>query len=382
MFDTFISALWQLLGHPLYIGALVSGCLLGLFFGVLPGLGGTICLALLLPFTWGMDPFVVMYLFSGVIGAVMVGGSVTSILVNIPGTGGNLATIFDGYPMSQKGEAGKAIGIAAISSVLGGLFGIGWLILLLPVVVFIIMSFAAPEICTLILVGITTIVAASRVNLIKGLSMGGIGMLISFIGYSDTTGVTRYTGGLLFLWDGIGLIPFILGVFAISEVILLVRHGETIAKIKPGMLHRRWANAKDGFKTILQHKLCFLRSSAIGTLVGLVPGIGGAVATLLAYTAEMQSSKHPESFGHGAPEGVLAPEAANNAKDGGALLTTVAFGLPGSAEMVMLLAAFIMHGFAPGPTLLNEHLELVVALIIGLTLSNLLSTLIVIMASK
>lgn len=382
MLEVFASAISQLMGNVTYLGSLVSGTLLGLFFGVLPGLGGTICLALLLPFTWGFDPFAVMYMFSGVIGSVMVGGSVTSILVNIPGTGGNLATILEGYPMAQKGEAGRAISIAAIASGLGGLLGIAWLMLLLPIVVALIMSFAAPEICMMILVGLATIVVAARGNMIKGLIMGGVGMLLSFIGFSDTTGVPRYTGGTMYLWDGIALIPFILGIFAISEVMVLVRRGEAVAKLKPGTLAHRWDNAVDGFKTILKHKLCLVRSSAIGAAVGIVPGIGGAVATLLSYIAEMQSSKHPERFGKGVPEGLIASEAANDAKDGGALLSTVAFGLPGSAEFVMLLAAFIMHGFTPGPTLLKEHLDLVVSLIVGLTFSDILSALIVLVASK
>jgi len=381
MIETFASAIGHLMGNASYLGALIGGCLLGLFFGLLPGLGGTICLALLLPFTWNLDPIMVMYMFSGVMGSVMVGGSVTSILVNIPGTGGNLATIFDGYPMSRKGEAGRAIGIAGVASCLGGLFGIFWLLLLLPVVIKIIMSFAAPEFCTMILVGLIAIVVAARGNVLKGLSMGGVGMLLAFIGFSDTTGTTRYTGGLLYLWDGIGLIPFILGLFAISEVIMIVRRREAIAELGQDLPQHRWANTVDGFKTVLKHKVCFLRSSAMGTVVGIIPGIGGAVATLLAYTAEMQASKHPELFGTGLPEGVLAPESANNAKDGGALLPTVAFGLPGSAEMVMVLAAFIMHGFAPGPTLLKENIDLVVAPIIGITFSNLLSAFIVLAAS-
>ena len=348
------------------------GTAIGLVFGALPGLSSVISLSLFLPLTFGMDPISAMFFYAGLMGANPFGGSISAILINTPGTAQNIATIFDGYPMTQRGEAGRALGISATASAMGAVFGILILIILIPVVRKIILAFGPPEFFMLVMFGLSAVVVAARGNMVKGLFAGGLGLLLSFMGRSHLTGTIRFNFGTIYLWDGIALIPFIIGVLAIAEIINLgTRKQVTIAfaEAVPG-----FKGVWKGMKDVIRHKVCFFRSACIGTIVGLIPGIGGAVANVMSYTVALQSSRHPATFGTGDPEGVIAPEAANNAKDGGALLPTVGFGIPGSAEMAVLLGAFILHGLTPGPLLIRDHLDIVWALIFGLAVSNLLAS--------
>jgi len=348
------------------------GTAIGLVFGALPGLSSVISLSLFLPLTFGMDPISAMFFYAGLMGANPFGGSISAILINTPGTAQNIATIFDGYPMTQRGEAGRALGISATASAMGAVFGILILIILIPVVRKIILAFGPPEFLMLVMFGLSAVVVAARGNMVKGLFAGGLGLLLSFMGRSQLTGTIRFNFGTIYLWDGIVLIPFIIGVLAIAEIINLgTKKQVTIAfaEAVPG-----FKGVWKGMKDVIRHKVCFFRSACIGTIVGLIPGIGGAVANVMSYTVALQSSRHPATFGTGDPEGVIAPEAANNAKDGGALLPTVGFGIPGSAEMAVLLGAFILHGLTPGPLLIRDHLDIVWALIFGLAVSNLLAS--------
>jgi len=344
----------------------------GLIFGALPGLSSVISLSLFLPLTYGMDPMSAMFLYAGLMGANPFGGSISAILINTPGTAQNIATVFDGYPMTQRGEAGRALSISATSSALGAVFGIVILIILLPLVRRVVLAFGPPEFFLMVVFGLIAVVVAARGNMMKGLFAGGLGILLSLVGRSALTGTIRFNFGTIYLWDGIPLIPFMIGLLALSEMINLgAKKQKTIATTPvDNVLKNLWQGVKDVF----DHKICFFRSAAIGTIIGIIPGIGGAVANVLAYTVAVQTSKHPETFGKGDPEGVIAPESANNAKDGGALLPTVGFGIPGSAEMAVLLGAFILHGLTPGPLLIKDHMEIVWALIFGLTISNILAS--------
>jgi putative tricarboxylic transport membrane protein len=352
----------------------------GLVFGALPGLSSVISLSLFLPLTYGMDSMSAMFLYSGLMGANPFGGSISAILINTPGTAQNIATVFDGYPMTQKGEAGRALGISATASALGAVFGIIILIILLPVVRKVVLAFGPPEFFMMVLFGLSAVVVAARGNMIKGLFTGGMGFLLSLMGRSSLTGTIRFNFGTTYLWDGIVLIPFMIGLLAISEIINLgTKKQVTISSVE---VTTGFKGVWEGIKDVFRHKVCFFRSASIGTFIGIIPGIGGAVANVVAYTVALQTSRHPETFGKGEVEGVIAPESANNAKDGGALLPTVGFGIPGSAEMAVLLGAFILHGLTPGPLLIKEHLEIVWALIYGLTLSNLLASTFGLMASR
>jgi putative tricarboxylic transport membrane protein len=369
MFEAFTDALGYLT-DPITITYIVLGNITGLIFGVLPGLGGAAALAILLPLTYGMDPMVAMFFLAAIMGAVPFGGSISAILLNTPGTAVNAATCLDGHPMAQKGEAKKALEIAATASGLGALFGVFVLILVLPAVRSVILLFGPPEFFILFLFGLATVALASMGSFLKGLIAGGAGILFSLVGYSVVFGDLRFTLGSEHLWDGFSLIPVIVGIFAVSELINYALCGGTIAHGEASISGRSF----EGVKEVFRQKKNLLRSSFIGTVIGIIPGIGGAAANFIAYIEAKRRSKHPETFGTGNPEGVVATEAANNAKDGGALLPTLGLGIPGSVQMAVLLGALVLHGLTPGPLLVKDHLDIVLALVLGLVVSSLLAS--------
>jgi putative tricarboxylic transport membrane protein len=358
------------LGDIYGLGSLLLGCVVGYVFGVLPGLGGTAALALCLPMVYGMNPSNALFLMGGIMGAVTCGGSVTSILLNTPGTAVNAATCLDGYPMAKKGEAGKAISISAFSSLLGGLFGIITLLALIPVMRAIVMSFSPPEIFGVALLGLVTATIAIRGDILRGLISAMFGLLISLIGISHITGVARFAFGTDYLYDGIPIIPFFVGLFALGEMLTIIATGRQKVSSEPLAVT---GNRLGGFKEIFRHKRSFFSASVIGTIIGIIPGVGGSVANFVSYLFSQQTSKTPEKFGTGYSEGIIASEAAGNAKDGGALVPTLAFGVPGSAEMTVFLGGLVLVGVQPGPTVILEHLDLVWAVIISLTLGHVLS---------
>ena len=346
------------------------GFIMGMVFGAIPGLSGAVALALLIPVSWGMEPQQGMVMFAGVMGAVAFGGAIPAILLNVPGTAPNIATCFDGYPLSQKGKAGVPLGAAATASGLGAIFGIIWLIILIPAVRLIILKVGPPETFVLILFGLFAIAVFVRGNVVKGLLAGGLGLLLAFVGFDPLTGVLRYNFGTMYLYDGMRPIPVIIGVFAVSEAIALSIKGGAVARVKT---NPKASDVLEGVRAVFRHRVTVLRSSAIGTGIGIIPGVGGTVACIMAWIAAAQSSPRRAFFGTGEVEGVVASEAANDAKDGGALLPTIAFGIPGSAEMAVLLGALILHGLVPGPELLSPRgLPAVWCLILSLLFSNIL----------
>lgn len=356
--------------NPVVLGYLFLGNLIGLVFGVLPGLGGATALAVLLPLTYGLDPMVAMFFLAAVMGAVPFGGSISAILLNTPGSAVNAATCLDGHPMARKGEAKKALEISAAASGLGAMFGVLVLILTLPIIRSVIMRFGPPELFILFLFGLATVALASRGNFLKGLIAAGIGVLLSLVGYSSVFGELRYTFGSEYLWDGFSLLPVLIGVFAVGELINYSMQGGTIAREEPVLS----GHSFEGIKEVFRQKKNLLRSSAIGTLIGIIPGIGGATANFVAYVEAKRHSLHPETFGTGNPEGVVASESANNAKDGGALIPTLGLGIPGSVKMAVLLGAFVLHGFSPGPLLIKDNLNIVLAIVLGLVISSLMAS--------
>lgn len=353
---------------------LTVGAVAGLILGALPGLflaGLTIGMT----FTFGWEPGTAMFLMAGMMGAATEGGSVPAILLNIPGEAPNAATCFDGHPMARRGEAGRAVGLAAASSFLGAVVGMIFLVILLPFVKIIVLSFGPPEFFMLVVFGLLTVAYAAQGNMLKGLVSAGIGVLLSLIGFSPVHGVMRFNlGSENYLWDGIPLVPFFIGLFAIAELVNHVLRGDTIAeggeRVKVGLL-----GAFKGFLEVFHYRATLFRSSAIGILAGIIPGIGGVLANFLSYSMAVQFSKTPEKFGEGHPEGIIASEASNDAKDGGALLPTIIFGIPGSAGMAVLLGAFILHGLQPGFFFVREHMDIVFVLIFGFVISNFLASL-------
>lgn len=360
-------------------GILVLGTMVGLLFGMFPGLGGPVALALLIPMSFGMDQGSAMVLFASAMGGVTFGGSITAILLNTPGTAPNAATMFDGYPLSRQGRAGEAIGASAASSAIGAIIGLAFLVALIPVARTVILAFQPPEFFWLAIFGLSVIAVVSMGNALKGLVSGGVGLLISFIGWEGAVGISRYGFGTNYLYDGINIIVALLGVFALAELIKLSTEDRTIADPESESSFR---DTIRGVKLTLSNWTVVARSSIIGTLIGIVPGAGGTIATFIAYLQAKVTSSDPKSFGTGNIQGVIASEAANDAKDGGALLPTIVFSVPGSAVMVVLLGAFLLHGVTPGRSLLTDELHLTATLIVTLVVSNVLTSIIGVLSAN
>ena len=360
---------------PLILLFIFGGVAFGLVFGLLPGLGGLTVLALLMPLCFKLNPVSGLALLMAAYSVIYQGGAITAILLNIPGTGANAATLLDGFPMTQQGRSGRAIGIAETASGLGGIFGAIILALLIPAIRPVVMAFGSPECFMLVFMGICFIAILASASPIKGLISGGLGLILSFVGYHGVTAITRFTFGNLYLYDGFRLISLGLGLFAIPEAITMITTGGTIAKVK-GPVTTTTSDVIEGIKDVFRHWWLFLRCAAIGTLVGIVPGVGGDVAVFVAYGHAMQTSKHPKRFGTGCVEGIIAPESANDAKEGGSLVPTLAFGIPGSAGMAMLLGALLILGLVPGPSFLKEHLDLTFTMVGTIVLANVIASVI------
>lgn len=363
----FLSISWQSLGYMLL------AIPIGLTIGAIPGLGGNLGLALLIPFTFGMEPLAAFALLLGMHSVVHTGSPIPSILFDTPGAGPAAATCLDGYPMAQKGEAGRALGATFASSGVGGVIGALAMAITIPVIRPIVLAFGPPEFFMLAMLGLAFIASVSGESIARGLIAGAVGLIISFVGMDPQTGVVRFGFGQLYLWEGIKLVPVVIGLFALAEVIDLGKKGtKSIAQVqayeaKGGM----WQGVKDTFI----HWWLVLRCSIIGDIIGMIPGLGGDAASFIAYGHAQQTSKHPEEFGKGTVEGVLAPESANNSKEGGALIPTLAFGVPGSSGMAILLGAFMILGLAPGPEMLTKHLDLTFSMVWMLVIANVLAAL-------
>ncbi|HSG79971.1 MAG TPA: tripartite tricarboxylate transporter permease [Acidimicrobiia bacterium] len=357
IFDSMLTGLGDLLVWPLPLWFLL-GVLNGLVFGILPGLSGSVGIALMVPLTFSLDAGESMALFVAALSGQTFAGSITAILLNTPGTSPNAATTLDGYPLARQGRGGFAIGISATASALGSVVGVMVLIALLPVVREIILAFSFPEFALLALMGLAAIAAASSGSLVKGLISGGIGLLLSFVGFAPVAGELRYVFGIAQLWQGVDLIAALIGLFAISEVIRLLVRRESVAQDIDALRFPR-KQVWEGVRFALSHPWLLIRSAVLGTGVGIVPGVGGTVASFLAYFQAVYSSKDRENFGRGDPRGVLAPEAANDGKDAGSALPSLAFGLPGSSDWAIILGALILHGINPGPNLIREAPEVV-----------------------
>ena len=378
MLESTLAAL-QFLFTPSGALFLCLGVGVGLAFGVMPGLGGTTAIALLMPLSFTLEANQAMLLMGGVMGAVSAGGSVSAILINTPGTAPNAATCFDGYPLAQQGKAGLAIGAAAGASSIGGVVGLFTLIAVMPVMKGLVLLFGPPEYFILAAMGLAAIAVSTGGRFLRGLIAGALGLMLAFVGYDAVGGGVRFTLGSDYLWDGIQLVPALTGLFAISEMIALSVSGGTIAREGAA---EPITGVLDGVRQAARHWKTTLQGSAIGTVVGAVPGLGGTVAAFLSYTAAMQISKSPETFGKGNIEGVIGPEAANNSKDGGSLIPTLSFGIPGSAEMAVFLGVLVLHGLQPGPMLLLEHEGVIFSLILALLASTLLSNLLVLAVAR
>jgi len=334
------------------------GVALGLVFGLMPGLGGLTALALFMPLIFGMEPGPALAFLLAAHAVIYTGGSVTAVLMGIPGAPPNAATLADGFAMTQQGFGGRAVGNAVASSMLGGIVGGFVLVGLVFVVRPLVMLFGLPEYFFLTLLGIAFIAVLGRESAVKGLISGVIGIFLSFVGVYPLSGIPRFTFGSIELLGGFGIVPIALGLFAVPEALRLMIGGGTIAQVERREGSVSVKTVMNGVRDVFRHWRLVLQGSFIGTVIGIIPGVGGETAPFVAYGLAKHTSKTPEKFGRGCSEGIIAPESANNAKEGGSLLPTLAFGIPGSSAMAVLMGAFLLVGIKPGPLFLQEHTDI------------------------
>jgi putative tricarboxylic transport membrane protein len=357
--------------EPLPLMLMLLGIAIGFVVGILPGLGGAVTLALMLPFTFDMQPVEAFAFLLGMWVVTSTTGDITSVLFGVPGEATSAATVLDGHPMTKRGEGGRALGAVLFSSALGAVFGALVLALSIPVIRPVVLAFAPPEFFALTVLGLTFVVALSGQRLLKGFIMAGLGLMVALVGLDPQEGVPRYTFDQLYLWDGIGIVPLVVGLFGGAEVLQIMLSRRSIARTDAGAPRdSTLAGVGQGIRDVLRHWPLVIRSSAIGTCVGIVPGLGGSVAQFMAYGAAQQSSKTPEMFGKGAVEGVIASGAVNNAKDSGSLIPTIGFGIPGGAGSAVLLSAFLIVGLNPGQEMLTTSLDVTFSMIWVTVIAN------------
>ena len=357
-----------LLADPLTMILLVSGIVLGLMIGILPGLGPPIAIALALPFTFHMDTVPSMMLLLGIYSAAIYGGSVSAIAVGIPGTGAAIATVPDGNNMFRQGRGGEALGLSLTGSIIGGLFSAVCLALVAPYMAQLAARFGPREYLAISVFGLFVVVRVAGHSLPGGLLTGGIGLFLTTWGLDELNGTERYTFGTWHLYEGLPLVPFLVGLFAVSEVLI----GAERAAHKAEFSLESLTVKLPGFKTLARMKDVILRSSVIGTIIGIIPGEGAAVGAFFAYSEARRRSTEPEKYGTGIPEGIVAPETANNATVGGALVPTLTLGVPGSPAAAVLLGALLIQGLTPGPRLFSDEPALMYAIFIGFFVINIM----------
>ena len=369
MFPALFSGLLQVFNWSTF-SLMMIGIGVGFVVGILPGLGGPTAMALMLPFIFKMSAVEAFAFLLGMTAVTATTGDITSVLFGVPGEPTTASTIVDGHTMARNGEAGRALGAVLMSSLVGAIFAAIALAVAIPVIRPLVLTFGSPEFFMLAILGITFVASLSGEDQLKGIIAGGLGLMLATIGLDPISGIQRFTFGQLFLWDGIGLVPITIGFYAIPETIELAVLGTSIAKQEVGKLGGVMQGVKDTFR----HWWLVIRCSALGTFVAIIPGMGAATTQWLAYAHAVQSSPHKERFGKGAVEGVLGPGAANNSTLGGSLITTVAFGVPASVVMAILLGAFIIQGIVPGPDMLipppKGKLDLTFSFVWVIILSN------------
>jgi putative tricarboxylic transport membrane protein len=357
----------QTVFQPITLFFIALGVLLGTVLGAIPGLNSTMGTALLIPFTFAMSAENGLALLAAVYCGGTFGGSISAILFNVPGAPEAAATGFDGYPMAQKGKAGEALGYAIMSSVLGGIFSVFVLNLVSPQLAKVGLTFSQPEYFALAVAALTLISSLGGAGMAKAFIAGLIGLLMATVGIDEMTADPRFTFGGKALMGGINFIPAIIGAFAVGEI---------LAKAEQGVgLHGEDLNLKvstklPSLKDLLSLKWTVLRSAVIGTLIGILPGVGATTAAFIGYSEAVRWSKHPEKFGTGVPEGICGPETANNAATGGAMVPLLTLGIPGSATTAVIIGGFLVHGLQPGPMLFLNQPKLMYSIFIAMYVAN------------
>lgn len=364
--DAFLGGLVAL-GDPYLLALLFAATLGGVFIGALPGLNATTGAALLLPFTLTMEPVPAIAILTAIYCSATFAGAITAILINTPGTAASATTCLDGYPLAQKGEAGRALGMAVVASTIGGIFSVICLMLAAPLLARAAYNFSPPEYFALTLFGLSMLASIGDGSALKNLIAGGFGIFFALVGVDNLTTVERFTFGSYQLYDGIGFVPVMIGVFGISE--LLVQASDINVERKQVEMKAIKLPGREDYRKVWR---AILRSSGIGTFIGILPAEGATVASMIGYNEAKRWSRTPEEFGKGAIEGVAGSEAANNAATGGAMVPTLALGIPGSATAAVILAGLMVHGLRPGPAMFTEQADFAYAIFWSMMLVNIL----------
>ena len=364
--ETLLSSL-EILARWDVIVALMIGSFGGVIIGSIPGVGPAVAIAILLPATFSLDPIVGLIILLGIYGSSAFGGAIPAILVNTPGTAVNALTTYDGYPMTKAGQGRRALSLAYFSSFFGGIFSVVVLILMAPLLAKVAPHFGSREIFLAALLGIILVVLAHRGQIMAAGMMACFGILLATIGLEPVNYSQRYTFGQSWLSSGMDVIVVVLGLFALSQAFLLLLepdHAPEAAKVEGGL----WG----GFRELIGHKRVASVSASFGVLMGMIPGVGEFTAQFLSYTYAQKTSKDPEKFGHGSPEGLIASETANNAVPAAAMIPLLALGIPGEALTAMMLSVFYVHNVLPGPQLFEQQMDFVVAIYVALLILNVL----------
>jgi putative tricarboxylic transport membrane protein len=350
--------------QPLNLAYLVLGSAVGMLVGALPGLGPLFAVSLMLPLTFGMPAATAIIFLTAVHAATAYGDSFASILINTPGGVGSVASCWDGYPMSQKGQAGVAMGISTLGSFIGGIIGWVSLVVLSPVFIWLALKMGPPEYFMVAVLALLLIAAATGEQILKGLLLAGVGLLLSFVGRDPITAEARFTFGSLYFEDGIPLTSVALGLFALSQVMVLA------GKAGWPLQFQAIGKILEGFRIVLRLPFTIVRAGLVGIIMGVLPALGLSSANIVAYFIERRFSKDPETFGTGNPSGLLAPEIAKNACIVGDLIPTFTLGIPGSSVTAIFLAAMIVHGIQPGAEFFLGSGALAYTIITGILLAQ------------
>lgn len=355
---------------PFRLLMLSCGVMLGLILGIIPGIGGLAGMSLLLPFTYTMDPYAAFALLLGMLAVGNTSDTIPAVLFGVPGSAGAQATVMDGNPMAKRGEAGRALSAAYTSSLVGGLIGALILALAIPVLRPVMLFIGSPELLGFSVLGIAMVAVLSGKAPLRGLVAAGLGIMLSMIGADSQTGTLRYTMGTFYLWEGLPLVPLVLGLYALPEVADLAIKRMAISKdtkydVRSGMML--------GLKDAFENWWLVVRGAGLGAGIGAIPGLGSSILDWLAYAWAAQTIKDSDkTFGKGDVRGVIAPESANNASTAGALVPTIAFGVPGSGTMAILLSVFLIHGLVPGPEMLSTNLNITYSMVWSIAIANIL----------
>ena len=361
-----LGSAFDLIFQPVQLAYLVGGVVLGMAVGIFPGLGGIAGLSLVLPFIYGMDPIAGLAMMVGLISVIPTSDTFSSVLLGIPGSAASQATVLDGFPLARKGQAARALSAAFAASLFGGLFGAAVLSMFVLVARPIVLAFGLPEMLMMTALGLSMVaVLAGRVPL-KGLASASLGILVGTIGAAGAGGSARMSSyEFPYLYDGLKLVIVGLGIFAIPEIVSLLRQGKSIAE--DAKLGAGWM---DGVRDWWVNRWLSLRCAVIGVIVGVIPGLGGSVVDWIAYGHAVQTTKDKSGFGSGEIRGVVGPESSNNAKEGGALIPTLLFGIPGSGSMAIFIGGMALLGYEAGPRMITEELNVTYTMVWSLALAN------------